>query len=91
LEPSTTGRGDGSFFEFKGNASTDRFVIKLVEADKIAHARKVLRCEEKLRVHVQGTIVQQKASYNPHWCPWASKLTREIPASDSKKPIGGEL
>jgi hypothetical protein len=80
-----------AFFEFKGNASPDRFFIKLVEADKIAHARKVLRGEEKLRVHVQGTIVQQKASYNAHWCPRAAKLTRGIPASDSKKSIGGEL
>lgn len=97
------------------------YVIKLVESSKIEHARKTLSGKETKRVHIQGTIVKEPASYNEgwsfhlqpssidffemamevcdsnvelvandlasvggaflpgnHWCPWASRLVREI-------------
>jgi hypothetical protein len=122
-----------AYFEFKGHDSPDGFVIKIVEPEKIEHARKVLRGEEKVRVHVQGTIVQRKIPYNPRWnyylkpesirffemaievcdaamgyveenlnavggtflpksqwCPWASTLTREIPATELQKQMKAE-
>lgn len=97
------------------------FVVKIAGAEKIAHARRILSGEETARVHVQGTIVKQPASFNPgwsfhidscsvdffefavevcdatmvfvedhleevggatlpnrHWCPWSSRLLREV-------------
>jgi hypothetical protein len=103
------------------DSSNKPFVIKLVEPDKIEHARRILRGEEKGRVHIQGTIVKEVAPYNPgrlfhleprsidffevaievcdanvdlvendlegvggdflpgnHWCPWSSRLLREL-------------
>jgi hypothetical protein len=97
------------------------FVIKIVDRDKIAHARRVLSGEESSRVDVQGKIVKVLANFNPgwgfhvdpdsgdffelqievcdatikyveenleevggstlpnfHWCPWSSKLVREM-------------
>ena len=98
--------------------------IKLVEPDKILHARRILRGLEATRTSVQGIIVKEQAPYNTdwsyhvepktidffevamevcdatiqyvednledvggaflpgnHWCPWTSKLVREVEGS----------
>ena len=44
-----------------------KFVIKLVDRDKIEHARRILRGEETHRVHVQGKVIKEPADYNPGW------------------------
>ncbi len=109
-----------AYFEFE-DVNGDRFVIKLVEQRKIAHARAILRGEEVEGQSVSGTIVKRPARYNPEWsyhlkprsieffdfaievcdasiiyveehldevggsflpnnrwCPWTSRLTREV-------------
>jgi hypothetical protein len=43
------------------------FIIELHDAEKIKHARRIVSGEEKIRVHVQGTIVKAKANYNPDY------------------------
>jgi hypothetical protein len=43
------------------------FVFKLVESEKIAHARRILGGQEKTRVHVRGTLVKEAVDYNPKW------------------------
>jgi hypothetical protein len=117
-----------AYFEFRGDDDADVFTIKLIDDAKIAHARAILAGTERQRVHVQGTVISEKAAYNPawdyhlkpesieffawaievcdstmryveehlkdvggaflpkaHWCPWHSRLTREIPASQLPK------
>ena len=49
------------------DSSNKPFIIMLVEAEKIAHARKVINGTEKSKVHVQGLIVKSAESYNPNW------------------------
>lgn len=56
-----------AYFEVVEHGSPDRFVIKLVEPAKIDHARRIACGRERRRVHVMGTIVRQKAPYNPAW------------------------
>ena len=56
-----------AYFEFKGSGTQEFFIIQLVEQAKIDHARSILSGQETARVHPQGTIVQQKAFYNPKW------------------------
>jgi hypothetical protein len=57
-----------AYFEFKGPDPEDRFVIKLVDSEKIEHARKILRGAETGRTHIAGIIALKKASYNhPDW------------------------
>ena len=56
-----------AYFRFTDTNGRPRFVIKLVEQNKIEHARRILRGEERLRIHVQGTIVKAPAFYNPGW------------------------
>src|SRR5690349_12176108 len=56
-----------AYFEFRDEDKTDRFVIKLTDSAKIAHARAILAGTERERVHVQGTVVPERASYNPAW------------------------
>ncbi len=55
-----------AYFEFE-DVNQDRFVIKLVERRKIAHARAILRGEEVEGQSVGGTIVKRTARYNPEW------------------------
>ncbi|MFC9970319.1 hypothetical protein ACFVH6_05385 [Spirillospora sp. NPDC127200] len=45
----------------------DRFVFRLDDADKIAHARRILSGKETEQVHVMGRIKKTRASYNPGW------------------------
>ena len=54
-------------FRFTDTDGQPRFVIQLVESSKIDHARRILRGEERTRVHVQGTVVKEPAVYNPGW------------------------
>lgn len=53
-----------TLFEVK-DASGISFVIKLVDENKITHARRILSGDETMRIHVQGIIVKEPASYNP--------------------------
>jgi hypothetical protein len=56
-----------AYFEFKGSDPNDRFIIKLVEPDKIEHARNILSGEETSQLSIKGTIVPEKAPYNLGW------------------------
>src|SRR5688572_9629643 len=55
-----------AYFEFE-DAHGDRFIFKLVEQDKIDHARGILSGEVTDMLSVSGTIVKQPAEYNPGW------------------------
>ncbi|MFI6291004.1 calmodulin-binding protein [Nonomuraea sp. NPDC050790] len=111
-----------AYFEMT-DITRERFVIKLTDPAKIAHARRILSGEETQRVHVIGRIIKRTADYNPRWsfhfnpdtidffevaievcdstipytedhldeacgpflpgcvwCPWTSRLTRELGA-----------
>jgi hypothetical protein len=112
--------GPEAYFEFQ-DVHNDRFVIKLVEEKKIAHARAILAGRSVERLSISGRIVKKPAPYNPgwsyhlkprsiaffdfaievcdasigfvedhrkavggsflpggRWCPWTSRLTREV-------------
>ncbi len=56
-----------ALFRFTDINEEPRFVIQLVELEKVEHARRILRGEETLRVHIQGLIVKEPAAYNPGW------------------------
>lgn len=56
-----------AFFEFKGADEQDRFVIKLVDQEKISHARDLLTGITSERPSVMGTIMKSKENYNPNW------------------------
>lgn len=43
------------------------FIFRLDDAAKIAEARAIIAGTQVDRVHVQGTIVQTGAPYNPNW------------------------
>jgi hypothetical protein len=49
------------------NDEESKFVIKLVEMDKIVHARRILLGEEIQRIHISGKIIKQSVDYNPGW------------------------
>ena len=115
-----------AYFEFTQEApsgESKHFVFKLTDENKVSEARAILR-GESTKVHVEGTIVPERAPYNPDWsfhlkpesigffemqievcdanvtyvekhldevggstlprsfwCPWSSKLAREVTAS----------
>ncbi|GAB1819143.1 BP74-related protein [Herbidospora sp. RD11066] len=54
------------YFEFETRPGQP-FTIKLEDQALIDHARKILKGEEKQRVHVHGRIVKRTAPYNPRW------------------------
>lgn len=56
-----------AYFAVTDTDGTNRFIIKLTDSDQIEHARRILDGSEKERIHVQGTIVKDSASYNPGW------------------------
>ncbi|MDX1999172.1 MAG: hypothetical protein SF066_15750 [Thermoanaerobaculia bacterium] len=56
-----------AYFRFTDTDGLPRFVIQLVDPAKIDHARRILAGKEKTRIHVNGTIVKEPASYNPGW------------------------
>lgn len=56
-----------ALFEFKGSEEHDRFVIKLVDPEKINHARDLLAGTTSERPSVMGTIMKLKENYNPNW------------------------
>ena len=62
-----SGSEGAAYFEFRGSAEKETFVIMLVHPEQIAHARRILSGEEKSLIHAQGMIVQQRAAYNPKW------------------------
>ncbi|KAI9302282.1 hypothetical protein BJ944DRAFT_270174 [Cunninghamella echinulata] len=45
----------------------DEFTFKLTDSHKIEEARKILRGEEKYRIHPQGRIIKRPAPYNRKW------------------------
>lgn len=59
--------GPCAYFRFTDTDGKPRFVIKLVEPEKIEHARRILRGEETSRIHVQGVVEKKPAEYNPGW------------------------
>ena len=55
-------------FEQKSpKGQTEQFTFKLTDPSRIAEARKILANKTDLRRSVEGTIVKQKAAYNPRW------------------------
>lgn len=54
-------------FQFTDAHEKARFVIELHDPELIKHARRVLSGEETELVHVRGTIIKEKAPYNPEW------------------------
>ena len=57
------------YFVFEQTAPSGaltRFVFKLTDDQKIKEARSILT-QGGDKIHVQGTIIQQKAPYNPEW------------------------
>ena len=62
-----SGPPGAAYFEFSDVDPEKRFVIKLVDPKKIDHARRILKGEEKSRVHISGIIVKEKAQYNSRW------------------------
>nr|WP_245653092.1 calmodulin-binding protein [Herbidospora sakaeratensis] len=48
-------------------ADRQTFTFELTDQAKIDHARKILKGEEKKRVHVLGRIKKRPAAYNPGW------------------------
>jgi hypothetical protein len=61
------------YFSFTDGKSTkrkrqlDAFIIKLDDPDKIRTARAILAGKEQATVHVMGTIISKKATYNRDW------------------------
>lgn len=49
------------------NDEESKFVIKLVEMDKIVHARRILLGEETQLIHISGKIIKKPVDYNPDW------------------------
>jgi hypothetical protein len=56
-----------ALFEFKGSDEQDRFVIKLVDQEKINHARDLLAGITSKKPSVMGTIMKLKENYNANW------------------------
>jgi hypothetical protein len=56
-----------SYFIVGESNSKDRFVVRLEDPAKIAHARKIIDGTERARVHIQGRIISTSAPYNPAW------------------------
>jgi len=56
-----------AYFRFTNTNGQPRFVINLDAAEKIEHARRILRGEERTRIHVAGTIIKEEVYYNKGW------------------------
>ena len=56
-----------AYFRFTDTDGEPRYVIKLIDDAKIAHARRILRGEEQEKIHVHGRIIKRTADYNPGW------------------------
>jgi hypothetical protein len=58
-----------AFFQITDGVANEesKFVIKLVEMDKIVHARRILLGEETQLTHISGKIIKQFIDYNPGW------------------------
>lgn len=56
-----------AYFRFSDVDTQSRFVIQLSDPAKIEHARRIVRGEERLRIHVHGKIVKTSAPYNARW------------------------
>jgi len=56
-----------AYFAFTDMVEEHLFVVKLVEAEKIDYARKLLAGEKLEARSIRGTIIKEKASYNPEW------------------------
>ena len=59
--------GEYAYFEFRGSGPDELFAILLIDEDKIRHAREILKGADVARRHISGTIVKEKAPYNPRW------------------------
>lgn len=56
-----------AWFRFHYPPAPETFVFELRDAEKIAHARRILTGEEKEAIHVQGCVALEPAWYNPPW------------------------
>ncbi|WP_063749050.1 hemopexin repeat-containing protein [Streptomyces sp. NRRL B-24484] len=56
-----------AYFAFTCQPASDEFVFRLTDDAKIEEARKILRGEQKDRIHVLGRLIKRPASYNPGW------------------------
>jgi hypothetical protein len=56
-----------AYFEVMGPDPDDRFIIKLVDQEKIEHARNLVQGLVTERQHIMGVVVAERAVYNPDW------------------------
>lgn len=58
-----------AWFQMKDDAdgSMPAFVIELHDQATIEHARRIISGVETGVVHIMGTIIKSKATYNPDW------------------------
>jgi hypothetical protein len=56
-----------AYFAFQTNPHEREFVMEINDADRVAHARRILSGEETSRVHVHGRIIKRPQPYNPHY------------------------
>ncbi|MET3616146.1 hypothetical protein ABID16_004495 [Rhizobium aquaticum] len=56
-----------SFWQRSPNGTINTFFFKLSDPIRIAQARQILADPTRIDRHVQGTVLQYKAAYNPDW------------------------
>jgi len=56
-----------AFEQISPEGELEQFVFRLDDPIRIEEARRILASGEKLKTHVQGTIVQRPVGYNPGW------------------------
>ncbi|NRQ34486.1 calmodulin-binding protein [Nonomuraea sp. NN258] len=68
LTPGVPAHAAGAaYFRMTDTDGRSRFIIKLTDEAKIAHARRILSGEERDRIHVHGRIIKRPVPYNPGW------------------------
>jgi len=65
--PSRATTVEPAYFTMTTVGSRLPFVIKLTDAKKIEHARRIISGEETERTHVLGRIIKTRAPYNPSY------------------------
>jgi hypothetical protein len=56
-----------AFFVFDYPPGPDTFTIRLVDSARIAEARRILRGDETLAIHVMGKVRRRRARWNRPW------------------------
>ncbi|MFF5242648.1 calmodulin-binding protein [Streptosporangium sp. NPDC000095] len=65
--PSRATTVEPAYFTMTTVGSRLPFVIKLTDAEKIEHARRIISGKETERTHVLGRIIKTRAPYNPSY------------------------